>query len=129
MFLSWDHLRCHLTVPGDFIRTYPAVYTHIQTSRATFTNYVNKFAHLSQYLATLQHGAVSTSVHRNLQRAMYVLICHDAYHTPLQRPYGGPFKIIHPGSKTFIVNIRGKNKLFQLTGSSVPAWICSSQLK
>ena len=53
---------------------------------------------------------MSTSVPRNLQQAKYVFIRRDAHRTPLQRPYEGPFKVIQPGSKTFIVDVGGKNE-------------------
>ena len=45
---------------------------------------------------TSQHGAVPTSVPCDLQQAKFVFIRHDAHHTPLQRPYEGPFKVIKP---------------------------------
>ena len=95
-----------LTVPGDFIpscrRTQSDVTRHLRQLREQVRSLVP--------VPTSQHGAVSTSVPCNLQQAKYVFIHHDAHRTPLQRPYEGPFKVIQPGPKTFIVDIGGKNE-------------------
>ena len=95
-----------LTVPGDFIPS------HIH-SRSDITHHLRQLREHVRSLVpipTSQHGKVSTSVPRNLQQARYVFIRRDAHRTPLQRPYEGPFKVIQPGPKTFIVDVGGKNE-------------------
>ena len=98
--------RAPLTVPGDFIpscvHTHLDVPLHLQRLRDQVRSLVP--------VPTSQHGAVSTSIPRNLQQAEYVFIRRNAHRTPLQRPYEGPFKVMQPGPKTFIVDIGGKNE-------------------
>ena len=43
----------------------------------------------------------------SLLRAKQVYIRHDAVRRPLQRPYDGPFDVITPGEKSFIVSRQG----------------------
>ena len=95
-----------LTVPGDFIPS--CVHAH-----ANITHQLRQLREQVRSLVpvpTSQHGAVPTSVPRNLQQTKYVFIRRDAHRTPLQRPYEGPFKVIQPGPKTFIVDIGGRNE-------------------
>ncbi len=65
-------------------------------------------AHWYVPVPTSQHGAVPTSVPRDLQQAKFVFIRRDAHRKAFQRPYEGPFKVIQPGSKTFQVDMGGK---------------------
>ena len=116
--------RAPLTVPGDFVpscvHTHSDVPLHLHLLRDQVRGLVP--------VPTSQHGAVSTSVPHNLQQAEYVFIHCDAHSTPLQRPYEGPFKVMRPGPKTFIVDIGGEHKPFQSIGSSLPARAQSIQL-
>ena len=84
---------------------YQAAYTLILTSHTIFVNYVSKSARSSQCL----HLSIAGYLPHDLQQARYVFIRRDAHRTPLQRPYEGPFKVIQPGPKTFIVDVGGKN--------------------
>jgi len=59
---------------------------------------------------TSQHGAVPTSVPRDLQQAKFIFSRRDAHRTPLQHPYEGLIKVIQPGSKTFQIDIGGKTE-------------------
>ena len=44
----------------------------------------------------------------SLLQAKQVYIQHDAVRRPLQRPYDGPFDVIKPGKKSFIVSRQGQ---------------------
>ena len=94
-----------LTVPGDFIpsrlHTHSDITHHLRQLREQVRSLVP--------VPTSQHCRVSTSVPHDLHQAKYVFIRRDAHRTPLQRPYEGPFKVIQPGPKTFIVDVGGKN--------------------
>ena len=46
--------------------------------------------------------------------AKFVFIRQDAHHSPLQCPYKGPFKVIHPGDKTFQIDIGGKTETISI---------------
>ena len=95
-----------LTVPGDFIpsrvRTHSDFARHLRQLREQVRSLVP--------VPTSQHGKVAASIPRNLQQARYAFIRRDSHCTPLERPYEGPFKVIQPGPKTFIVDIGGKNE-------------------
>ena len=42
-----------------------------------------------------------------LSNAGAVYVRHDAHRTPLQRPYDGPFRVLHRGEKSYVVNRNG----------------------
>ena len=92
-----------LTVPGDFI---PASgnarepTSHLQALR-------NKVRSLAP-VPTSQHGLQSSSVPKDLATSQYVFIRRDMHRSPLQHPYEGPYKVISPGKKVFILDRGGK---------------------
>ena len=47
----------------------------------------------------------------NLKQSQFLFVCRDAHHTPFQRLYEGPFKVIQAGDKTFTID-RGGQKEF-----------------
>ena len=93
-----------LTVPGDFIPNHSISDNNLQLQR--LRDQVRSLVPVP----TSQHGAVPTSVPHDLQQAKFIFIRRDAHHTPLQRSYEGPFKVIQPGSKTFQIDIGGKTE-------------------
>ncbi|GFS16794.1 Pol polyprotein [Elysia marginata] len=44
-------------------------------------------------------------VPRSLQYAQFVFIRRDGHRGPLQQPYDGPFHVLSPGDKTFLVRV------------------------
>ena len=92
-----------LTVPGDFI---PASSTVPQPS-AFLPALRNKVGTLAP-VPTSQHGSHAASVPHNLHQCAYVFIRRDNHRTALQHPYQGPYKVICPGEKVFIIDIGGK---------------------
>ena len=53
------------------------------------------------------HSTPTSHVPSSLLSAEWVYMRHDAVRRPLQRPYDGPYKVITPGEKTFIINRGG----------------------
>ena len=96
MFLSRAVYGAPLTVPGDFISS------HSTSSDSKFQlQCLHDQVRSLAPIPTSQHGVVPDSVPCNLLEAKFVFICRDAHHTPFQRPYEGPYKVIQPGLKTF----------------------------
>ena len=98
-----------LTVPGDFIPSndvHPDNKLQLQRLR----DQVRSLAPIP----ISQHGAIATSIPRDLQQAKFVFIRRDAHRMPLQRHYEGPFRVIQTGSKTFEVDIGGKTGIISV---------------
>ncbi len=91
-----------LTVPGEFVPEHSIhdPLSHLRRIRDTVRSLVP--------VPTSQHGAVPTAVPGNLHNAKYVFIRRDAHHSPLQRPYEGPFRVVQSGPKTFQVDVGGR---------------------
>ena len=111
-----------LTVPGDFIPNHSISDNNLQLQR------LHDQVRSLVLVPTSQHGAVPTSVPRNLQQAKFVFIRRDAHRTPLQRPYEGPFKVIKPGSKTFQIDIGGKTETLSVDRLK-PAHLATSSIR
>ena len=58
-------------------------------------------------IPTAHHGGHRTFVPADLLGIDYVFIHRDAHHTPLQRPYEGPFHILERNPKFFIIDFGG----------------------
>ena len=95
-----------LTVPGDFISdpNEPAPY-------AVFKTDMNEAVQRFKPIPTSQHGPRSSHVPKALANSAFVFVRRDAYRTPLQRPYEGPFKVLSPGDKTFVIDRGGKQEV------------------
>ena len=94
-----------LTVPGDFVPN-SIVHSDHRAHLQRLREQVRSIAPIP----TSRHGTTCGSVPRDLQLAKFVFIRRDAHRWPLQRPYEGPFKVIQPGLKTFLVDIGGKSE-------------------
>ena len=55
------------------------------------------------------HGSRTSHVPTNLGTTGYVYVRCDARRSPLQRPYSGPYNIIHQHAKRFTLNINGRS--------------------
>ena len=68
--------------------TVPRVFSPNPTTQDVDTSFfLQQFRkHIQSFkpVPTSQHGAVSTSVHHNLQQAKFVFVRRDAHRTPLQ---------------------------------------------
>lgn len=56
------------------------------------------------------HGSGKFFVHKDLQTTTHVFLRTDSTKRPLQCPYDGPYKVEERNEKTFIINIKGKQK-------------------
>ncbi|GFS18261.1 Pol polyprotein [Elysia marginata] len=86
-----------LTVPEEFIDpTIKPLPTH-----DPFHLLVKKLSPIP----TSKHGQSPSMVSRSLQDAQFVFIRQDGHRGPLQQPYDGPFRVLSPGDKTFLVRV------------------------
>ena len=46
----------------------------------------------------------------DLKQSGFVFVRHDAHHSPFQRPYDGPYKVLESGDKTFTLDISGRKE-------------------
>lgn len=92
-----------LTVPGDFL---PAR-TDQSDSASYFPLLRDKVRTLAP-IPTSQHGLHTSSVPQDLRQSQYVFVRRDNHKSALQNPYEGPFKVISPGDKIFILDRGGK---------------------
>ena len=94
-----------LTVPGDFFPT--------SNSSSQPTEYLTTLREKVRSLApvpTSQHCSPAASVPPELFKSLYVFVRRDSHRSPLQHPYEGPFKVISPGPKVFILDRGGKRE-------------------
>ncbi|GFR99359.1 Pol polyprotein [Elysia marginata] len=92
-----------LTVPGEFIPS--------QALPWSATDFLTAFRAKTQLLTprpTVHHSKQHTYLPPSLLTAKYVYIRTDTVKTPLQRPYSGPYTVLAPGEKTFLVDIGGR---------------------
>lgn len=94
-----------IAVPGDFVSD--------NTLPWSGADYLNKYRLRTQTLSPMsppKHGQRSDYVPTSLKTAQFVFIRRDGHRNPLQRPYVGPYKVISPGDKTFLVDIGGRSE-------------------
>ena len=88
-----------LTVPADFVAS-PNSTASPGTLLRTLHDKVQGF----MQVPTSQHGTQASSVPPNLHSSQYVFLRRDCHRSPLERPYEGPFKVIHSGPKVFTID-------------------------
>ena len=99
-----------LSVPGEFIPTGTTPWSSsdfLKNSRSP-ENIIHSHA------PTTQHCKPHSTVPRSLENTKYVFIRTDAHRGPLQRPYTGPYKVIRSGTKTFLIDIGGREELISI---------------
>ena len=94
-----------LTVPGDFIPT-----SSTSLSPATYLSGLRDKVRTLAPVPTSQHGLHKSSVPKELYLSSYVFVRRDSHRNSLQHPYEGPFKVISPGTKVFILDMGGKSQ-------------------
>ena len=92
-----------LWVPGDFHPTNSTSWWSL-IGWATLLKYTKVFSPLPTSL----HGFSHSYVPGRLYTADYVFICHDAHRGSLQLLYDGPFRVLMPREKHFVVEIGGR---------------------
>ena len=94
-----------LTVPGEFI---PPWFTNdpAQESPLKFRgNIPTNFPRPAS-----SHSSTATFVPPSLMTAKYVYVRRDGTKGLLQRPYTGPYAVLTPGDKTFLLDIGGRTE-------------------
>ena len=94
-----------LTVPGEFI---PPGFTNdpAQESPLKFRgNIPTNFPRPAS-----SHSSTATFVPPSLMTAKYVYVRRDGTKGTLQRPYTGPYAVLTPGDKTFLLDIGGRTE-------------------
>ncbi|GFS16800.1 Pol polyprotein [Elysia marginata] len=92
-----------LTVPGEF--------TPSQALPWSATEFLTAFRAKKQLLKprpTVHHSKPQTYLPPSLFTAKYVYIRTDTVKTPLQKPYSGPYMVLAPDEKTFLVDMGGR---------------------
>ena len=60
------------------------------------------------------HGVGPSSMPLNLKQFPFFSFGRDAYRTPLQCAYKGPFKVFQPGYKTFTIDLEGWKEIISV---------------
>ncbi|CAI5673187.1 unnamed protein product [Oreochromis niloticus] len=58
----------------------------------------------------VHHCVPDTFVPKTLETAKFVFVRHDAHKTPLRPLYDGPFRVIEPGQKHFVLDFGGRRE-------------------
>ncbi|CAI5673972.1 unnamed protein product [Oreochromis niloticus] len=59
----------------------------------------------------VHHCLPDTFVPSSLDSARFVFVRHDAHRTPLRPPYDGPYRVLKPGNKHFILDFGGRQEV------------------
>ena len=70
------------------------------TGRSGLQKEARVFSHVA-----VHHCLPQSYIPKDLMSAKYLFICHDAYRTPLQSLYDGPFHVLEAGPKYFLIEI------------------------
>ena len=94
-----------LTLPGEFIN--PDT-NHLPVTNIPFQTIFQKVT------PTSHHGTITPHLSPTIKDAQFVFIRRDGHRGPLQRTYDGPFRVIGPGDKTFIVMVGGREETISI---------------
>lgn len=94
-----------LRVPGEFLPESPPPCFH--TSLLPFRPPRNSF-----HVPGPVHPCLpDTFVPSSLDSARFVFVRHHAHRTPLRPPYDGPYRVLKPGNKHFILDFGGRQEV------------------
>ncbi|KAI0230299.1 hypothetical protein LSAT2_019332 [Lamellibrachia satsuma] len=96
-----------LRLPGQFFEQLPA--GHVDDPAAFLPRLRTAMRDLRPTIPE-HHGSHRTAVPTALTSATHVFVRHDAHHTPLQRPYDGPFLILQRNEKFFVLDYNGRHE-------------------
>ena len=94
-----------LTVPGEFI---PPGFTNDPAQESPLKFRGNISTHFPRPASS--HSFTATFVPPSLMTAKNVYVRRDGTKGPLQRPYTGPYAVLTPGDKTFLLDIGGRTE-------------------
>lgn len=93
-----------LRVPGEFLSGVSGL-GPATVGRPAFLGEARVFAPVPAH-----HCLPQSYVPKDLMSARYVFVRHDAHRSPLQPPYDGPFRVLEPGPKNFLVDMGGSSE-------------------
>ena len=93
-----------LRLPGEMVPDAPPV----PEPTAGFVRSLQEYMRRQSAGPFRYHSAPKSHTPKALETADSVYIRHDGRRLPLQRPYDGPFAVLHRAAKSFIVNRNGK---------------------
>ena len=91
-----------LRLPGEFFSNSQ------QSSRPA------DWPHVMTPVAPAHHRTQTAYVPPSLMTSQFVFVREDGRRGPLQQPYAGPYRVIEPGDKTFIVQIGNRNETISI---------------
>ena len=94
-----------LTVPGEFI---PPGFTNDPAQESPLKFRGNIQTNFPRPASS--HSSTATFVPQSLMTAKYAYVRRDGTKGPLQRPYTGPYAVLTPGDKTFLLDIGGRTE-------------------
>ena len=94
-----------LRLPGEF-------FTSSSQPVTPNSDYITR---LKQYMSSLRavpprHNARKSFIQSSLLSASHVFIRRDSVKKPLQQPYDGPYKVLSPSDKYFLLDVNGKHE-------------------
>ncbi|XP_076734505.1 LOW QUALITY PROTEIN: uncharacterized protein K02A2.6 [Maylandia zebra] len=93
-----------LRVPGEFLPENPPPCFDPSVLS------LNPLLHSLRVPGPVHHCVPDTFVPKTLETAKFVFVRHDAHRTPLRPLYDGPFRVIEPGQKHFVLDFGGRRE-------------------
>ena len=98
-----------LTVPGEFLGA-PTTPWSANTQRAQLASWAERLAPVP----TSRHAQHSQYIPKDLSDARYVFIRRDGQRHSLKPLYDGPYKVINPGEKTFVIQVGTRSETISI---------------
>lgn len=92
-----------LMVPGDFVPAAPS-----SPSPTQFLSSLRDKVRSLAPVPTSRHGLHTARIPSDIYNASFVFVRRDGHRPALQPPYEGPFKVLTPGEKVFVLDRGGK---------------------
>lgn len=93
-----------LRLPGDFFTEPKGKFNNPSELLNTLRNNMKNF----RAIQASNHSSTRVYVNRDLQTCSHVFLRDDTVRAPLQRPYQGPYKVMHRYAKYFTIEKNGK---------------------
>ena len=110
-----------LRLPGEFL-----VPSSNETDAGSFAGRLKSHMSKLRPVPTSTHRKPSFYIPKSLRTATHVFIRNDAYKTPLQKVYNGPFPVLERSEKTFKVDLGSRQDTVSLDRLKTAFIDCSS---
>ncbi|KAJ8403255.1 hypothetical protein AAFF_G00354720 [Aldrovandia affinis] len=102
-------VKNHRLVDAEDFGSFPCTLSGLPTMTLSCVLMASgEFSHLLGKFPDLTRPTFSNLDAANLRMAEFGFVRHDAHWSLLQPPHDGPFHVLEPGDKTFVVDIGGK---------------------